>query len=293
MKTIDDLVYGHRQAKRVLSVLLKRSQERYYKKCVMGADEVPDTLKCLLVGQSGTGKTHLMQSLRKLHNFPLISLDATQLMPTGNAEGLNAKQLKKLIEDTAHELTKQPEYHSPEGVINQMVIFVDEFDKLGSSFESSGKWNQHVQANFLTIIDNKEEFSGISWVFAGAFSNIYKTKGNTKSIGFFPGECPEDASDEISDADILKAGIIPEMLGRISLIVQLDSFTKKDFEKILIERLMPSYPLALSSVEMDAIVEKAYTSEQGIRSMTRQLEMLSIEAEYNENSPSTSLLTCI
>lgn len=282
MKTIDEMVYGHAQAKKVLQVLLKRSQKRYFNKCVMGSEDYRDTLKVLLVGPSGTGKTHLIQSLRKIHNFPLISLDATQLMPTGNAEGTNIKQLKKLIADTANELTKKPEYHSPEGVLNQMVIFVDEFDKLGTSFDSSGNWNKHVQANFLTMIDNKEEFSGISWIFAGAFSGIYEDKGNVKkSIGFFP-EAENNNTKEILDSDILKAGIIPEMLGRISLIVQLDTFTEEDYKKILVERLMPNYELDLSHETLDEIVAKAHKSGQGIRSMTRQLEMLAIDADSDE-----------
>ncbi len=265
LSMLDELVYGHKQAKKVLSVLLRRSQERYYRKCVKGEIEYQDTLKCLLVGPSGTGKTHLIQSLRKLHDFPLISLDATQLMPTGNAEGINIKQLKKLINDTVQELLKKPHYHSEEGVLNQMIIFVDEFDKLGTTFDSSGNWNKHVQANFLTMIDNKEEFSGISWIFAGAFSNIFEHKAlPEKCIGFFPGT-KEENTPEILDSDILKAGIIPEMLGRISLIVQLDTFTKEDYKEILMERLLPNYP-HLSSIDQETledIIEKAYISGQG------------------------------
>lgn len=290
MKNIDDMVYGHAQAKKVLQVLLKRSKERYYKKCVLGHDNVHDTLKCLLIGQSGTGKTHLIHSLRKLLPFPLICLDATQLMPTGNNEGMNAKQLKKLIKDTAKQYIEQEvltseivHYHSVEGVINQMVIFVDEFDKLGTSFDSSGNWNKHVQANFLTLIDNKEEFAGISWIFAGAFSSLYEAKPS--GIGFFS----ENAiiEEQITDKDIIKAGIIPEMLGRISLIVQLDTFTKEDYHNILVNRLLPSYEqLSLNEADIENIVDKAYISGQGIRSMTRQLEMLAIDIEYEEPAKS-------
>lgn len=278
MKTINELVYGHAQAKKVLQVLLKRSQDRYYKKCVKGETDVRDTLKCLLIGPSGTGKTHLMQSMSKLYNFPLICLDATHLTPTGNAEGMNVKQLKKLIDDTCQQMAKKPEFPSPEGVLNQLVIFVDEFDKLASSFESTGRWNQHVQANFLTMIDNKEEFAGISWVFAGAFAGLFKNRGKGIGIGFF--EAKNEAIKEITEEDIIKAGIIPELLGRISLIVQLDTFTKEDFKKVLVERLLPCYNLTLNGDVIDAIVTKAYNSEQGIRSMTRQLEMLSIDEEF-------------
>lgn len=283
MESIDDLVYGHALAKKALTALLKRSKQRYYDKCVMGGKVFREPLKILLIGPSGTGKTHLIQSFSQLYEFPLISLDATQLTPSGNADGINLKQLKAIINKKVEECLDQPGYYSREGVLNQLVIFVDEFDKLGTSFDSSGNWNKHVQSNFLTIIDNKEEFSGISWVFVGAFSTLFEYKCAKKIIGF-SSDVSEEKNIEISDKDILKAGIIPEMLGRITLIVQLDTLTKEDFKNILINRLLPKYTLKLTAAETDAIVTKAIQSEQGIRSMTRQLEILSIEAEYeNEN----------
>jgi len=281
MNEINEMVYGHAQAKKMLSVLLKRSQDRYYTKCVKGGSEYKDTLKCLMIGSSGTGKTHLIQSFSKLNNFPLICLDATQLMPAGNSEGLNIKQLKKMIDEKCIEYVKRPEYHSVEGVMNQLVIFVDEFDKLGTSFDSSGNWNKHVQSNFLTMIDNKEEFAGISWVFAGAFASVFEEKNrqsNKNSIGFFP-SADVEGEYEITDADILKAGIIPEMLGRISLIVQLDVFSREDYKNVLMT-LLPKYTLELDEASIEAIVAKAHDSGQGIRSLTRQLEMLSIDIEY-------------
>ncbi len=286
MKTIDELVYGHSQAKKVLSVLLKRSKDRYFKKCVLGLDEYPESLKCLLIGPSGTGKTHLIQSFKKLNDFPFISIDATSLQPSGNSEGTNVKQLIKLINDTAKTCLNNSKdnndgrYNSIEGVINQMVIFVDEFDKLGTSFESTGNWNKHVQANFLTVIDNKEEFAGISWVLAGAFSGLYEAKPN--SIGFNKVDADKETK-EITDKDILKSGIIPEMLGRISLIVQLDDFTEEDYRTVLVNKLLPSYTnLEPSDDEISKIVKKAHTSGQGIRSITRQLEMMSIDVEFEE-----------
>jgi ATP-dependent Clp protease ATP-binding subunit ClpX len=282
MKTIDDMVYGHKQAKKVIQAVLNRSQDRYYRKCIKGESDYLQTLKCLLIGPSGTGKTHLVQSYKELYKFPLIYLDATQLMPSGNDHGVNIKQLKKLIDDTCQQLTKTPQYHSPEGVLNQLIIYVDEFDKLGNCFESSGAWNKHVQANFLTMIDNKDEFAGISWIFTGAFSELFKNKNNSNSIGFFTDNKSEHIENEITDKDIIKSGIIPEMLGRINLIAQLDIFTEEDYKKILTERLLPNYP-ALIDINIDIMVTKAIKSEQGIRSLTRQLEMLAIDAEYEAN----------
>lgn len=279
MKTIDELVYGHKQAKKVLQVLINRSKERYYKKCVKGIEEYPERLNCLLIGQSGTGKTHLMRCLAAIYEFPLLCIDATELMPTGNDTGLNRKQLRKLIFDTAKDLTHKPQYHSIEGVLNQMIIFVDEFDKLGTCFESSGNWNKHVQSNFLTMIENTEELGGISWVFAGAFSGLYENRNIKKnSIGFFEQAEESKPSQEIKEQDILKAGIIPEMLGRIPLIVQLDDFTIGDYMNV-VEKLLETKYNTLMNVNVLEVAETALSSGQGIRSITRQLEMALIDQE--------------
>lgn len=270
-------VYGHKRAKKVLNVLMNRAQERYYKKCIMGRTDYQDRLNCLLVGQSGTGKTHLVRTLCKQRNIPLLTISATDLMPTGNDTGTNKKQLQKLIRDTAAEYTKKPEYHSVEGVLNQMIIFVDEFDKLGVSYDSTGNWNKHVQASFLTLIEDGGEFAGLSWIFAGAFSSLYTGRTNKpRPIGFFA-ESAEPELEEITDKDIIGAGIIPEMVGRIPLIVQLDDFTVEDYANIARQIMATKYNmLNLCPVQ---IAETAHASGQGVRSITRQLEMALIEFE--------------
>lgn len=275
--SINELVYGHKKAKRALQVMLKRSQDRYYKRCVKCETNYPDTIKCLLIGQSGTGKTHLIQSLKKLHNFPLITLDATQLTPTGSQEGMNKEKLKTLIRNTAKQYLNKIEYHSQKGVINQMVIFVDEFDKLGNCFEASGNWNKHVQSNFLTMIEDEGEFNGISWVFSGAFSGLYDQSTKQESIGFFKEE-EITTEQEFTDRDILKSGVIPELLGRINLIVQLDTFDKQDFYAILNKIL----DFELTEEVKWEMAEKAYLSGQGIRSLKRQIETMKLDREYEE-----------
>lgn len=269
-------VYGHAKAKRVLDVLINRSQERYYKKCVVGESDYPERLNCLIVGPSGTGKTHLLKTKCREYDVPLLCIDATELMPTGNDSGLNRKQLKKLIMDTAKEYASKPKYTSIEGVLNQMIVFVDEFDKLGVSFDSSGNWNKHVQANFLTMIENKEDLSGVSWVFAGAFSSFYTNRGTSSQIGFFSES--QNTFEELTDQEIIKAGIIPEMMGRIPLIVELDEFTIDDYANIINTMLTAKYK-SLKDVNVSEVAEKAMISGQGVRSIIRQLEMTLIEHE--------------
>jgi ATP-dependent protease Clp ATPase subunit len=130
----------------------------------------------------------------------------------------------------------------------------------------------------LTLIEDKGEFSGISWIFAGAFSSLF-AKTRSTYIGFPAQVEDKEKPKKIQDSDIIKTGILPELLGRISLVLQLDTFTKEDFKRVLVERLLPLYP-TLESVDVDEMVENAYNSELGIRSLTRQLELLAIDQEW-------------
>lgn len=271
-------VYGHEQAKKALKVMIKRSQDRYYNKEVMGRPDCSAPLKILLIGPSGTGKTHLVSSLRRQYDFPCLMLDATHFTPTGATGGISSLKLRDIIRQTANEYLKKTGYHSIEGVLSQMVIFVDEFDKLGNSFDSSGNWNSHVQSSFLTLIEDKEEFAGVSWVFAGAFSELFKKTEVKKQIGFFAVEQTEKKK-QITDADILRAGIIPEILGRISVIAQLDTFTVEDYINVTKEYLLPLHSdVTVSEAELVNMAQTALESGLGIRSLTRQLEMLSINS---------------
>lgn len=272
-------VYGHEKAKKVLKAVIKRSRLRHHLKCVEGSKDYPKPLNCLLIGESGTGKTFLVQNLQKQYKFPFLSIDATTLMPTGNDSGLNSKQLKKLIHTTAEECLKSPLFHSVEGVMSQMIVFVDEFDKLGTSFDSTGNWNKHTQSNFLTLMEHGGMFNGISWVLAGAFTSIPRETAK-RGIGFFPQA--QEATNEITDDDIIKAGIIPEMLGRISLVVELDRFTEQDYKNILREELLPQYKGVV--LDEEQVINKAQSSGLGVRSLIRQLEMASIEQEVENAS---------
>lgn len=291
LNEMDEYVYGHEKAKKALITLVNRSKYRHHQKYVqlVHKNDLVSPLKCLLVGVSGTGKTHLLHTLKDLLDFPLITLDATNLGPTGSSNSTDEKGLKQMIYAEANRLVLgNNNYHSIEGVIDQMVIFVDELDKLGVSFDSSGNWNSHTQANFLTMIDNKEELAGVSWVFSGAFMGVER-KAIKNAFGF--NNDKEEYTVEIDDEQIIKAGVLPELVGRISSIVALDEFNKEDYREILRTMILPKkqselaamglYDLSISKEYEEEMVAKAIKSGQGIRSLIRDLNSLYMEAEFN------------
>ncbi len=295
-KQLSSYVSGHDEAKKALIVLLNRSKVRFNQKwsLQMHKDFLLQTSKVLLVGASGTGKTHLIESLNQIVNFPLIKVDATKLNPAGASGGLKEEDLRKMIVDNAESFHKKyPSVSfSIHGAVDQTVVFIDEIDKLGNSFDASGKWNDHVQSNFLTLFDNKSEFSGVSFIFAGAFTTITNKDKISNSIGFFKDDeiVKVKKIDDIEDR-LVKAGLLPELVGRMTNVVQLDDFTKEDYRAILKERIFPKkqmdmaamgvFDLILSSDQIELLVNKAITSQQGVRSLQREVDKLFLNEEFD------------
>jgi len=281
-------VFGHQAAKKALITLVARAQRNYIDEHAYGKSrkELSSPMKLLLMGESGTGKTFLVETLRSELGFPYFYVDATKLNPTGNSTGITETALRKSILAYADALVKEQgsRFKSREGVLAQLVVFVDEFDKLGNSFESSGKWNSHVQSNFLTLIDDKHEMSRVSWVFAGAFTETREKKRVKKhTLGFTGEESNALATKAITDDELLKSGIIPEMLGRITKIVELDVFAEGDYVTLITERLLPSKLAEVDNmgmngehveVDINKMAKDAAGSGMGVRHAQRSLDTL-------------------
>lgn len=299
-------VKGHEQAKKALINLVNRSKLRHYQKWIAlePKENLIEPMKCLLMGASGTGKTFLVDTLQSLVKFPLIKLDATRLTLTSAGDGIKANEVMKMIRDKAQVLALDGKgyYHSIDGVIDQMVVFVDEIDKLAwGSHKESDAWNKRVQSNYLQIFDNKDEFAGVSFIFAGAFTELDKVKEiKSNGIGFSQQE-KDETTDEVLEDLIIKYGLIPELVGRINTIMELDKFTENDYREILVNTLIPkkideltyfnSEGVAVTDADIERIVKRAFNSGQGVRFLKRELDKLFMEVEFNhEEQPINYLL---
>lgn len=297
LEELDSLVYGHETAKKSLISLVNRSKMRHLQKygSLLPDDELIKTSKCLLIGGSGTGKTYLIQCLADIADFPLLIVDGSSFNPTGASGGIKPETLKKLIINKASEyLADKGEcYFSLDGVIDQMVVFVDEFDKLSSHYEgSSGNWNLHIQTHFLSLFENNQELSGVSWVFAGAFSGMDKDigTGDKRSIGFGPHDIVEDTA-KVFDEDVIKYGMLPEIVGRLTSICRLDILNEEDYYSILTKTIIPRkmkeleffgiYNSNLTEGYLREMCKSAKISSQGVRYLYRELEKYFLDAEFN------------
>ena len=128
LEQLDEYVFGHDEAKKTLITMITRSRMRAYQKYIKEMDEdmLLKPMKVLLVGASGTGKTHLLESLRKVVHFPLVRLDATQLNPAGSSGGVKVEDVYKMIVKEAMRAKEELPYvyHSLEGTIDKTVVFI-------------------------------------------------------------------------------------------------------------------------------------------------------------------------
>ncbi len=295
LAALDEYVTGHTTAKKALILMLNRSRLRTYQKYVknMDMENLVSPLKILLIGKSGTGKSHLLHSLQQIDTFPLVKLDATHLNPTGASGGVKPEKLEKMIMETAqaHCQAFPTEFPYLEYAIEQTIVFVDEFDKLGTSFEGSGNWNKHVQSSFLTLFDHKDDFAGVSFVFAGAFDTITNNKTVSKNIGFQHNNI-DMVTSELEDK-VVASGLIPEIVGRMNSIIELDIFTKENYISIINERILPKkakdlaaiglFNVGLTTKEIEILATRAVKSGQGVRFLQREIENLYLDLEFNSD----------
>lgn len=298
LQELNEMVAGHEEAKKALIVMLGRSILRTHQKYTkyMDNENLISPLKILLVGPSGHGKTYLIECLQKLSMFPIVKLDATHLNPVGAGGGVKPADIIKEIEETAtwHAQNFPQLFKSVYEAVERTVVFVDELDKLGNSFDGgSATWNKHVQATFLTLFDNKEQLAGVSFVFAGAFTDITKKEVKKNSIGFNKQDdnCKEE---KFLDERVISTGLIPELVGRINTIIELEHFTEEQMYTILTERVIPKksrdlaaygiFDKIIDECVLRDIAKKASTSGQGVRHLTREIDKIYLDAEFDSDN---------
>lgn len=299
----DKHVFGHTKAKKAIINLVNRSIMRHYQKFVYLNENyhilTPHII--LLIGDTGHGKTHLVETmLTKLVHRPFIRVDATDIAPCSASEGLSVEGIKKKIRANAETIVKTNSsmYHSVEGAIDQTVVFIDEIDKQGKPSDRTGRWHERVQQALLTLLDgNDPEFAGVSYIFAGAFTEINKQIIDSKKhvLGFTSTNCKESVNDTIDwSKELIRYGIVPELAGRIKGVYKLDKLTKEQYRTILDDILLPAkkeelglYNISVSLTEEQkaSLVDKAVSSGQGVRAMKRELADIFMDLEFNYEEP--------
>lgn len=289
---LDKVVSGQSTAKRELAILYANHVAlTKHNRTNSDPNKKIKKSNIFLIGESGTGKTFMIEKLSELFKIDLYCVDATTLTKAGY-KGADVDTILAGLHDKCDGDIKR---------IDRAIVFVDEADKLMITPDavSSDFGGGQIQRELLKSIEGFAGSENVLWVFSGSFNDYIKQQKENrkpkKSIGL-SGLKLKDEDDKpyiFDDNEMIKAGFIPEFVGRIGRIIQLDRLTKADFKHILCdidnsilsqyERLgkLRGLNLKLSKKDIDMVIEKSYTDNVGARSLKKRVEELLFERMYN------------
>lgn len=248
----------------------------------------------LIMGPSGCGKTYMVNRLAICLDKPFLEINAKALVNEGFQGTSITEYFKGFMGKVGIE-------YSQENFLTG-VVFIDEFDKLGSALttKSGGDWNLEIQNSLLKVIEgspigqSSADTSGMLFILGGNFKSIRDARANTKrSIGF-DGTSLVKTSTSLQQ-DLMQAGISREMVGRISIITEIQELTRSDMVAILKktkDSVLDQYKelylrmfhkeLVISNYVLNKIVQTCLDKKVGARGLQSALDEYICKKIFND-----------
>jgi ATP-dependent Clp protease ATP-binding subunit ClpX len=318
IKILDDYVIGQDHAKKVLSVAVYNHYKRIDSMSAMTSDSIEiSKSNILMIGPTGCGKTLLAQTLARILDVPFTMADATSLTEAGYVGDDVENIIARLLQAANFDIEKT----------QRGIVYIDEIDKIARKSEDNTRRDisgEGVQQGLLKIIEgtvasvptqpgrktSQQEYvqvdtRNILFICAGSFSGLEKiiaSRGKGASIGFGADVREKDDVNRkdiftgVEPEDLIKFGLIPEIVGRLPVLAPLEGLTENDLAQILSEpknSITKQYQklFELDKVELNfdkdslqEIAKRAIERKTGARGLRAIVENILLETMFETPS---------